>query len=155
MWLLLQRGFSVSDIDDCGNTCVHLASASGHHDIVKCLLCSGVDLTATNWYGNTALALATAAATRQLLQRLSEQTKCAATNVCTCCFLASLLLTWFCFIHFCFSDFGPDELMHLCYCCERGFTEDASFPQVVCGSVASETLKPLRYCRFVACTIVL
>lgn len=82
VWLLLQHGFSVSDIDDCGNTCLHLATASGHNDVVKSLLCAGTDLTTANWYGNTALALATNGTTRALLQKLMDQKKCAATPHC-------------------------------------------------------------------------
>lgn len=99
-WLLLQQGFAASDPDDCGNTCLHLASAGGHHDIVKCLLCSGVDLAAVNWYGNTAQALATQPATRTLLHSLTTATKCAATNVCTfvcvylCVFCVMCIVSW-------------------------------------------------------------
>jgi ankyrin repeat protein len=85
VWLLLQHGFSAGDVDDCGNSCLHLASAGGHHDVVKCLLCAGVELSAVNWYGNSAQALATVPATRMLLQQLTDQRKCAATNVCTSC----------------------------------------------------------------------
>jgi ankyrin repeat protein len=81
VWVLLRHGFSVSDIDDCGNTALHLASAGGFTEIVKSLLCSGVVLGVANWYGNTALDLATNADTRSLLHRLTDQLRCPATNV--------------------------------------------------------------------------
>jgi hypothetical protein len=81
VWVLLRHGFSVGDIDECGNTALHLASAGGFTEIVKSLLSSGVVLGVANWYGNTALDLATNAETRSLLSRLTEQLRCAATNV--------------------------------------------------------------------------
>ena len=81
--MLLRHGFSVGDVDDCGNTALHLASAGGFTDIVKTLLSAGVDLTVVNFYGNSALDLATNSDTRHLLQRLAGQHRCAATNLGT------------------------------------------------------------------------
>ena len=43
VWLLLQSGFSVTEVDDVGNNALHLACAGGHKAIVNALISCGCE----------------------------------------------------------------------------------------------------------------
>lgn len=73
VWVLLNAGFSIHDVDSCGNSALHLAAAGGHKPVVTCLLSNGADLYGENYYGNAPLALASHSEMRTLLSRLFRE----------------------------------------------------------------------------------
>ncbi|RHY97467.1 hypothetical protein DYB35_000536 [Aphanomyces astaci] len=74
VWALLSWGYSVDDVDTCGNRALHLACSSGNFDII--VLTHAPDLTAKNMYGNTPLDMTTDSMCRKLLKKIHTQTTC-------------------------------------------------------------------------------
>ena len=78
--MLLQDGMSSDVVDACGNNALHLAATGGQAAVVEALLAHGSDLSVRNWYGNTAIFLATTPETRRLLKAAEDQDACAASG---------------------------------------------------------------------------
>ncbi len=76
VWLLLNRGFSLTDEDPFGNTPVHQAAAGGAVKVLECFMSQGVDIEKKNTRGHTPQDLATDAETRQLIQRAVAVKQC-------------------------------------------------------------------------------
>jgi len=68
VWALLEAGYDPDDTDESLNTPLHLAAASGHAKIVQVLLQDGATPSLKNKFHNSALALCTSDATRNLLE---------------------------------------------------------------------------------------
>lgn len=69
VWLLLCAGFSVADVDDVGNTALHVAAANSHAATVRMLLDNGASAHVRNIFSNTAKDLATDATVRNMLNK--------------------------------------------------------------------------------------
>jgi len=52
-WLLLLSSYSVHDVDNLGNTPLHLCSAAGHGKLLRFFLNDGADIYAKNRFHNT------------------------------------------------------------------------------------------------------
>eukprot|EP01022_Parablepharisma_sp_SALTPOND_P033432 TRINITY_DN88712_c0_g1_i1.p3 TRINITY_DN88712_c0_g1~~TRINITY_DN88712_c0_g1_i1.p3 ORF type:complete len:649 (-),score=118.55 TRINITY_DN88712_c0_g1_i1:2924-4870(-) len=76
VWLLLNRGYSLTDEDPIGNTPVHQAAAGGSVKVLECFMSQGVDIEKKNTRGHTPLHLSTDAETRQLIQKAIKKEKC-------------------------------------------------------------------------------
>ncbi|ETW00282.1 hypothetical protein H310_07661 [Aphanomyces invadans] len=76
VWALLSWGFSVDDVDTCGNQALHLACSSGNFEIVQSVLAHAPDLAARNLYGNTPLDMTTDSMCRKLLKKIHTQATC-------------------------------------------------------------------------------
>ncbi len=72
-WLLLLSSFSVHEVDNLGNTPLHLSSAAGHIRLVKCFLNDGADVFARNRFHNTPYDVAKTRECRSLLKDVMEQ----------------------------------------------------------------------------------
>jgi ankyrin repeat protein len=62
------KGCEVNETDQEGNSCLHIAVASGSNEILQILLRSGADVAAKNKKGNTAVELAQNAQTIEFLK---------------------------------------------------------------------------------------
>ena len=113
VWSLLIAGLSPCDIDNMGNTALHLAAAAAvssaalRAELVATVLGAGADPAARNWAGQTAAEMlppvgATAAA--KMLARAVAETHCASTH----------------------EVFGPDLLRFQCASTGAFFSESAS-----------------------------
>lgn len=81
VWLLLKNRVPALDIDMHGNTSVHQAASDEKGlEVLKCFLAQGCDIGVTNARGHTPLDLATTEATRQLITRAWQTTKCIGKN---------------------------------------------------------------------------
>ena len=78
VWLLLNRGYALTDEDPFGNTPVHQAAAGGATKVLECFMSQGVDIEKKNTRGHAPLDLATDTETRQLI------TKAISTKQCGC-----------------------------------------------------------------------
>ena len=52
VWMLLLDGYATTDVDDMGNTAVHLAASAGHVKVVEVLVNDGANCNAVNIYKN-------------------------------------------------------------------------------------------------------
>ena len=52
VWMLLLDGYATADVDDMGNTAVHLAASAGHGKVVEVLVRDGANCNAVNIYKN-------------------------------------------------------------------------------------------------------
>lgn len=112
VYLLLAAGYSVADVDEMGNNCIHLACAttcpvrSVQLELLKTIMCSGFDPDARNWLGQKAVELLPSDAhdASKLLASAEAQTQCASTS----------------------TPFGADQHRFLCYSTHKFFCEEAS-----------------------------
>jgi hypothetical protein len=121
---LMENSVSLLDKDTCGNNALHLASTSGHMELVKCILACGTDIQVRNLYGNTALGMATDPPTRTLLLQASNQPACDHTN----------------------EEFTPLTWRYLCSCCEQFFHGKCTTRRGIARDVGSSTMRPIRTC---------
>jgi len=117
VWLLVAAGYSCQDLDQCGNTCLHLAASCTVPDaavqlkLLRTVMHAGFDPDATNWYRQRAIDLLPSGATeaRALLQSAHNHTRCAATG----------------------TAFGSQELRYLCHSTGAFFSEEGSVATTV------------------------
>ena len=121
--MLLQDGLSPDVVDACGNNALHLASTGGRAQVVESLLGHGSDLSVRNWYGNTAMALATSHATRTLIEDAEGQEACAASG----------------------KKFSPTVRRFRCDLDGKCYCEEVTVTDNVVAAVGSARLKPVRY----------
>ena len=73
MGLLLSRSTELLKVtDNAGRTCLHVAAASGHYDMVQVLIGQGADLTTPDREGWTALHCAASAGFLDVVKLLVE-----------------------------------------------------------------------------------
>lgn len=134
VWALISAGFSVLDVDQCGNNALHLCCASVtpaenvQYEMMKSIMTAGFDPDAKNWLGQRAIdmlpipslgsdssssssssAIANVLTARGLLEASLEQTKCFSTG----------------------TPFGADQLRYLCSSSMKFYCEAASISQMV------------------------
>ena len=67
VWMLLMDGYSTTDVDDMGNTAVHLAASAGHVKVVEVLVNDGANCNAVNIYKNLPIDTCTHSFIREVL----------------------------------------------------------------------------------------
>ena len=73
VWMLLMDGYATTDVDDMGNTAVHLAASAGHVKVVEVLVNDGANCNAVNIYKNLPIDTCTNPLIREVL--LTAMTK--------------------------------------------------------------------------------
>lgn len=138
VWALITAGYSVLDVDQCGNNALHLCSASVtpaenvQYEMMKTIMTAGFDPDARNWLGQRAIDMLPVSSigsdagkpssssmpnhhhgslhtARGLLEAALEQTKCFSTG----------------------TPFGADQLRYLCSSSLKFYCEAASISQMV------------------------
>jgi hypothetical protein len=122
-WILIRSGFSTMDVDDRGNTALHLAAMNGDGEIVRSVMMAGVQVRQLNLNGNDPLAVASSDAARTLLKHAAEQRMCPGSR----------------------NEFGPRQPQYLCFSTNQFFSDEASNQMDVAAFASERGVKrPVR-----------